>query len=66
VAKTWEQLTEPEKIEDLRKDVQRLFGVANDFLERVRTLSSAVQQNTETLKKVEEALEALRKPSPAA
>ena len=66
MAKTWEQLTEPEKIEDLRKDVQRLFGVANDFLERVRTLSSAVQQNTETLKKVEEALEALRKPSPAA
>ena len=34
--KTWDQLTQPEKIEDLRKDVTRIFDVLNALIADVR------------------------------
>jgi hypothetical protein len=34
--KTWVELTESEKIEDLRKDVEKIFGVLNALIADVR------------------------------
>lgn len=34
--KTWEELTKPEKIEDLRRDVLRIFEVLNALVADVR------------------------------
>jgi hypothetical protein len=34
--KTWDQFTQPEKIEDLRKDVTRIFNVLNALVADVR------------------------------
>ena len=62
--KGWQDLTQSEKIEDLRRDVLRLFDAANDHLERIRALSGAIYQQNETLKKVEAELKALRSPAP--
>ena len=34
--KTWEELSEPEKIEDLRKDIVRIFDALNTLIIDVR------------------------------
>ena len=34
--KTWDQFTQPEKIEDLRKDVTRIFDILNALVADVR------------------------------
>ncbi len=35
VAKTWEQMTDPEKIEDLRRDVVRIFKALREFQDAI-------------------------------
>jgi hypothetical protein len=35
--KTWVELTEPEKIEDLRKDVEKIFNILNALIADVRS-----------------------------
>jgi hypothetical protein len=58
----WEDMSQEEKIEDLRRDVKRLFNVANDHLDRIRALAGAVAANSEAPRKVEAALKALQQP----
>jgi predicted nucleic acid-binding Zn-ribbon protein len=47
MAKTWEQLTQPEKVEDLRQDVKRIFDA-------LRSLSSDLDRLQNRLSEVSE------------
>ena len=44
MAKTWEQMTQAEKIEDLRRDVVRLFDAYNDLSRRLTAGSAHLGQ----------------------
>jgi hypothetical protein len=56
MAKNWDDLTQSEKIEDLRKDVKAIFGHLNELSESQRALNqrleSAVNLASEVAKKV--------------
>jgi hypothetical protein len=55
--KTWEQMTQPEKIEDLRRDVKAIFEVLNELASGQRALGqrldSAASLALEVSKKVD-------------
>jgi hypothetical protein len=57
--KTWQELNESEKIEDLRTDVQRLFDIINALVGDVRRAWDLAQQNQAKLNEVARAVAAL-------
>ena len=54
--KTWEQMTQAEKIEDLRRDVKRLFTAANTIETKLSDLQSGTSGD---LKKLAERVDQL-------
>jgi hypothetical protein len=50
VAKTWDQLTQEEKIEDLRNDVVRIFKLLTAFQDAVAADQSAFRSQIEGMK----------------
>ena len=64
--KTWEQLTEPEKIEDLRRDVVRLFDILTHLRNDVARVWGAAQENQTKLFEVAKAVEELENRLPEA
>lgn len=58
MAKMWDQLTSEEKIEDLRRDMLRIYGVVNSLAGDVQRTWSL---SRETEQKLSEALRAIEK-----
>lgn len=58
--KTWDKMTSPEKIEDLRSDVVRLFDVLNVATGDIRRCWNLAQQNQSKLTEVAKAVEELK------
>jgi hypothetical protein len=52
MTKTWEELTEPEKIEDLRKDVKAIFAQLNDIIETQSQLGLRLDKAASLLSEV--------------
>ena len=50
--KTWQELTPAEKIEDLRRDVQKLFDVVNALSDDLRRTWNHSQKNEAKLSEV--------------
>lgn len=50
MAKTWVEMTSDEKIEDLRRDVTRIFAVLREFQDAVAQDQSALKSQIETMK----------------
>ena len=48
--KKWEDLTQPEKIEDLRKDVVRIFSILREFQDAIAQDQSALKSQIQTMK----------------
>jgi hypothetical protein len=59
--KQWEELTAPEKIEDVRADVKRLFVVANDLNEAITAVSFRLTGAVNLLSEVAAAVKKLEK-----
>jgi len=55
--KTWEQMTDKEKIEDLRRDMKNIMDTVNVWIENQRQLG---QLHNDLMKKVSEVSEAVR------
>jgi hypothetical protein len=58
MAKTWEQMNAAEKIEDLRRDVKRLFSAFNGL---TNALTGAFSRNDAVMREVTQAIEDLKK-----
>jgi hypothetical protein len=50
MTKTWEQLTQSEKIEDLRKDVARIFKILTELRDAVAQDQSGLKQQIDGMK----------------
>jgi hypothetical protein len=59
-AKTWEQMTQAEKIEDLRRDVLRIFAVLQRNDRRLNMQANHIDAARDLAKKVAVDLEALK------
>jgi chromosome segregation ATPase len=60
MTKTWEQMTEAEKIEDLRRDVVRIFRVLNSIDHSLSALAAHLDQAQKTAREASTAVSALR------
>lgn len=60
MAKTWEQMTQAEKIEDLRRDVVRLFDAYNDLSRRLTAGSAHIGQLSTIASEAYRAVEELK------
>jgi len=60
MTKTWEQMSQPEKIEDLRKEIMRLFDALNSTNRNITSLSIHVGEADTAVKKVSTELAALK------
>ena len=58
--KTLEQLTQSEKIEDLRRDVQRLFAAINSAKNDINVVSGFSGEIGDLVKKLEREVKALK------
>lgn len=58
--KLWKDLSQPEKVEDLRRDVVMLINAVNKNANDLRALSSHVGEVGSKVLKVEEELQALK------
>ncbi len=61
MAKTWDQMNEAEKIEDLRRDVVRIFRVLNDFDASLRAVVARLDQVTKIANAASDTVSALQK-----
>jgi hypothetical protein len=50
MARTWEKLTQDEKIEDLRRDVLKIFAVLREFQDAIAQDQSGLKSQIETMK----------------
>jgi hypothetical protein len=57
VAKTWEQMTQSEKIEDLRSDMKTTMTTVNMWIDQQKRLG---EYHNDLMKKVSEVSEAVR------
>lgn len=64
MAKNWKELTQAEKIEDLRQDVERIFGLLTDMVNGQRSLAAKHRGTVTKLNEVAKAVEALEKAQP--
>jgi len=64
--KAWQDLTQTEKIEDLRSDVQRLFSAVNALGDDVRRAWMLARQNEESLSAVSKEVAGLKDRLPKA
>jgi hypothetical protein len=64
--KTWDRLTDPEKIEDLRRDMLKIYDVFNSLAADVQRTWNAVQQTNAKLTEVSKAMAGLEARLPKA
>jgi hypothetical protein len=50
MSKTWEQMSQPEKIEDLRRDVVRIFALLREFQDAIASDQSAAKSQIEGMR----------------
>lgn len=51
MAKTWEEMTPAEKIEDLRRDVLRIFAILRQYQDAIASDHHKLQSQIDDLKK---------------
>ena len=61
MGKKWEELSHVEKIEDLRKEVKRLFVVANNIMATQDNAASQISRIKLTLNEVAKAIDQLER-----
>jgi uncharacterized protein YoxC len=61
MAKTWDKMTDSEKIEDLRKDVKTIFGHLNEIRDAQNDLASRLNGAVSLLSEVADAVKKLEK-----
>jgi hypothetical protein len=61
MGKKWEELTPDEKVEDLRRDVVRLFTAVNGALDELRRVSGETSQAQNLASEVAKAVQALER-----
>lgn len=50
MSKTWDQLTQPEKIEDLRNDVTRIFKILTELRDAIAQDQSGLKSQIDMMK----------------